>query len=330
MFAIRPTTSNAQSAELYNQQHNARQNIALRKSHLAQDLWTKAMDDDSNDTDNAGMRHSIRPRRAVAIRDSQEVIDITPSANRPVAPKQLFQSAPSLTRWHDLAMVEPGLGTAPGMSLPAVDEDRDSPSVRAFDLLRTRLRQTTQEHGWKNIGITSPTPGCGTTFMAANLALSLSRISGSRTILMDLNMRKPGIAKALNMPTHGAMSDFLNGHAAIGDHMVKTSETLALGLNNAADFDPSETLQAAQAAQTLELMRTALDPELVLYDLPAMLAYDDVSAFLPQLDGILLVSDGTQTMASQLAECERMLEGQVPLLGVVLNRARKDSIARYN
>jgi protein-tyrosine kinase len=35
-------------------------------------------------------------------------------------------------------------------------------------------------------------------------------------------------------------------------------------------------------------------------------------------------------MESQLAECERMLEGQVPLLGVVLNRARKDSIARYN
>ena len=45
--------------------------------------------------------------------------------------------------------------------------------------------------------------------------------------------------------------------------------------------------------------------------------------------GVLLVSDGTQTMGKQLVECERMLDGQVPLLGVVLNRARASSLTRY-
>jgi Mrp family chromosome partitioning ATPase len=67
----------------------------------------------------------------------------------------------------------------------------------------------------------------------------------------------------------------------------------------------------------------------VIYDMPPMLAFDDVSAFLPHLDGVLLVSDGTQTTARQLTECEQMLGGQVPLLGVVLNRARRSSIVRY-
>ena len=64
--------------------------------------------------------------------------------------------------------------------------------------------------------------------------------------------------------------------------------------------------------------------------MPAMLAHDDVSAFLPQLDGVLLVSDGTRTMAKQLRECERRLGGQVPLLGVVLNRARRNSVPSYD
>ena len=48
-----------------------------------------------------------------------------------------------------------------------------------------------------------------------------------------------------------------------------------------------------------------------------------------RLDGVLLISDGTQTMARHLRECERMLEGQVPLLGIVLNRARASSLPKY-
>lgn len=180
-----------------------------------------------------------------------------------------------------------------------------------------------------NIAVTAPTSGCGNTFTAVNLALSLSRISGSRTVLMDFNLRSPGVAQAFDMTPRGSMQDFLAGHAPIGDHMVKVSDTLALGLNNAADHNSAETIQTTETAHTLERMRAALQPELVIYDMPAMLVHDDVSAFLPQLDGVLLVSDGTQTMGRELMECERMLDGQVPLLGVVLNRARANSIPRY-
>jgi Mrp family chromosome partitioning ATPase len=76
-------------------------------------------------------------------------------------------------------------------------------------------------------------------------------------------------------------------------------------------------------------MRAAIRPDIVIYDLPGMLTYDDASAFLPQLDGVLLVSDGSQSMGRELKECERLMDGHVPLLGVVLNRARANSIARY-
>lgn len=271
----------------------------------------------------SGMRHSIRPRRIVLEQAQKraltEAFDSGPADNR-------FVSTAGADGWDMLEIEEPGARRAMTAAMPVVDSSRESPTARAFDLLRTRLRQTTQEHAWRNIAVTAPTTGCGNTFMAVNLALSLSRVPGSRTVLMDMNLRAPGVAKAFDLTARGPMREFLAGDVPMGNHLVRASETLALGLNDGPDANPAETLQDASTGLTLQKMRASLRPDLVIYDMPPMLGYDDVSAFLPQLDGVLLVSDGTQTMARQLKECERTLDGQVPLLGVVLNRARKDSI----
>lgn len=306
-----------------------------------------------------GMRHSIRPRRtptevaktAKVARKAQPKQDAVRPAQAKVVSKKTTRAQPvarpvpasapaaaqapvseprSITRWNDLALAEPGVRRALTSPMPVIDASRDSDSVRAFDLLRTRLRQVTTEKGWINIGITAPTAGCGTTFTAVNLALSLSRIAGSRTALMDMNLRRPGVAAAFDIDAPGGIGSYLSGETAMQDHMVRASNTLALGLSNRADPNAAEILQDAQTKRTLEQMRSALRPQLVIYDLPPMLAHDDVTAFAPQLDGVLLVSDGTQTMSEQVLECERMLKDQTPLLGVVLNRARTSSIQRYS
>jgi protein-tyrosine kinase len=246
----------------------------------------------------------------------------------PIVPRV---EAPTVLRgWEDLHKVDAGARKGAGKGIPVVDLARNNTSHRAFDLLRTRLRQTTQENNWVNIGVTAPTTHCGTTFTAVNLALSLSRVAGSRTVLMDMNLRDPSVMDAFDMAAPGEMQDYLFGDVEMTDHMMRISDTLALGLNAAPDENAAETLQNPKTHATLNAMRQALTPELVIYDLPPMLVSDDVSAFLPQLDGVLLVSDGTQTTAAQLLECERMLDGQVPLLGVVLNRARASSIPRYS
>ncbi len=272
----------------------------------------------------SGLRHSIRPRRVV-VEDAQKRAlaqsFATPHESR-------FVTDADAPRWEDLELEEAGENRAISSAMPVVDSHRDSPTARAFDLLRTRLRQVTQENGWRNIAITAPTSGCGNTFMATNLALSLSRVPGSRTVLMDFNLRKPGVAKAFDIEARGMMRYYLDGTVPMGRHLVRASETLALGLNDTADANPSETLQDPSTLLTLQKMRAALRPDMVIYDMPPMLGHDDVSAFLPQLDGVLLISDGTQTMSRQLVECERMLDNRVPLLGVVLNRARSNSITQ--
>jgi len=278
-----------------------------------------------------GMRHSIRPRRTVIDHEDEfdgdfSEGDLTFEDSLPAAPAvSRYIGDDRAPRWQDLPIATPG----PGGDMPLVDDHRNSAAARAFDLLRTRLRQTTLEHRWVNIAITAPTSGCGNSFSATNLALSLSRVPGSRTVLMDMNMRSPGLARAFDMQAPGAMSDLLSGRADLGKGMLRVSDTLALGLNDRAEVNAAEILQDSATAETLLRLRASLQPEIVLYDMPPMLEHDDLSAFLPQLDGVLLISDGSQTMARHLRECERMLEGQVPLLGIVLNRARASSLPKY-
>lgn len=207
--------------------------------------------------------------------------------------------------------------------LPLVSAFRSSPTARAFDLLRTRLIHSLKDHGWKRVAITSPSAGGGTTFCAVNLALSLARVPSSRTILMDMNFRSPGVAAALGIPAGGNMVDFLSGDVAMSDHLQRLSDSLVVATNRTADQDASEILHDQRTADVIEDMIVDCNADTVLFDLPPVLEHDDVTAFLPQVDGVLVISDGDQTTAAQLAACEKMLAGHAPLLGVVLNRAQQ-------
>ena len=257
--------------------------------------------------------------------------DTVEALTTPYVPQLTVPAAAPRDLWDLLHLQEPGTDQHILDGSQAAEDFRETEVSRAFDLLRTRLRQTAKQNGWTNIAVASPTAGCGNTFTAANLAASLSRVPSSRTVLMDFNMRNPGLAKALDMDASltGDLRDFLAGDVAISDYILRVSDTLAVGLTDETHRDASEIMQDPATAASLAEMRAALRPDIVLYDMPPLLSFDDTAAFLPQLDGVLLVSDGTQTMAKHLAECERILDGQVPLLGVILNRARASSIERF-
>lgn len=214
------------------------------------------------------------------------------------------------------------LGQKPSR-LPLVSAFRASPTARAFDLLRTRLLHSLKTHGWNRVAVTSPSAGGGTTFCAVNLALSLARIPASRTLLMDLNFRNPGIAAALGIAPHGNMADFLTGEVPMEQHLQRLSDTLAVGSNCAADQNASEILHDPRTSDVISTLIKDTMADTVLFDLPPVLEHDDVTAFLPQVDGVLLISDGDRTTAAELAACEKMLAGHAPLLGVVLNRAQQ-------
>ncbi|MBL4767822.1 MAG: CpsD/CapB family tyrosine-protein kinase [Rhodobacteraceae bacterium] len=224
--------------------------------------------------------------------------------------------------WTALRQVTIGGRQAFAGNIPLVSFNRTDPASRAFDQLRTLLLQILRSNGWNRVAISAPTQGCGSTFTAVNLGLSFARIPGSRTVLMDLNLRTPGIAKALGIQSRGDARGYLSGQIDTSQYLVRVKDTLALGLAGSPDQDAAELLHDPRTGVALSSMSDDLRPDVTLFDLPPILAFDDLAAFLPQVDGVLLVADGTKTTAAHIKACQRILDGQTKVLGVTLNQAR--------
>ncbi|MCP5074590.1 MAG: CpsD/CapB family tyrosine-protein kinase [Rhodobacteraceae bacterium] len=245
-----------------------------------------------------------------------EVEDQTETQHLP--PKKSLPAVISHDLWAELETVE--LDKKHLIRNRIISGTSGQEAQASFDVLRTRLLQTLHEQGWSRVAITSPSKGCGKTFVAANLALSLARRENSRTVLLDMNLRKPGLAKTLGVSHSGAMEYFLTGEQGTTDFMLKVGDNLAVGLNSRPVVEAAALLQNETTKETLETMQRDLEPEVVLYDLPAALYHDDVLAFLPQVDGVLLVIGGGKTSAAEVRKVENLLSDRAPLLGVILNR----------
>ena len=213
---------------------------------------------------------------------------------------------------------------------------REDPAHGAFDVLRTRLLQTLSENGWRRVAITSPGKDCGKTFTAANLAISLSRQENTRTLVMDFDMRRPSLHQVMGNHSPGSVGDMLRGMISPETHLhrmgrnpINAGRNIAFALNDRPEAYASELLQDPRSAETLRAIDEHYAPDVVLFDLPPALFYDDVIAARPLFDGVLLVVGGGLTTESEISEVERRLGDSMPVLGMVLNKAEGTDISRY-
>lgn len=264
-----------------------------------------------------------------------------PAANSPAVP------APGLGEEPDAAALDAAWDALPGLALDPrhlrrsliVTAGRTDPAHGAFDVLRTRLLAEMNRRGWRRLGITSPTKGCGKTFTSVNLAVTLSRLGGVRTLLLDLDMRQPALARAVGAPGglygSGSIGDMLRGlrtpEAALTRVVPGAMQLgrLALGLNGRREPFAAELVRDARTARALLRAEELLRPGITLLDLPPALAQDDVLALRPHYDALLMVAGGGQTTPRELKEAVRRLGPDAPILGVVLNKAEGEDVADY-
>ncbi|CDM61612.1 Chromosome partitioning ATPase, Mrp family, contains Fe-S cluster [Rhizobium tibeticum] len=197
-----------------------------------------------------------------------------------------------------------------------------SPAHAAFDMMRTKLLRLLRENKWTSVAITSPTPSCGKTCVALNLAFSLANQGDCRTVLVDLDLRRPQIGKALGIKNSGSIESFLKGDAGLRETFFRYGDNLAIAPNRQPMRFSAELLQSGAASQSLQAMRQEVKPDVILYDLPPMLSTDDVLAFLPNVDGVILVAASDQSTMSEVDICEQSLQEKTNVLGVVLNKSQ--------
>lgn len=207
---------------------------------------------------------------------------------------------------------------------------KSDPAHAAFDVLRTRLLRLLQEKGWRKVLVTSPAKGCGKTTVATNLAVSMARHAAVRTLLIDLDLKTPRVARCLGLDLVPiSVAKWLGSEAPVESQFVRVGDNLAVCPNTEPTRNSAELLQEAGTARRLKAAIDELAPSAVIFDLPPMLVCDDALAFLPQVDCVLLVAAAGQTTAEEIDECERLLEGNTNFLGVLLNKCELPSNSAY-
>ena len=193
-----------------------------------------------------------------------------------------------------------------------------------FDMMRTKVIQQMRANGWRRLAITSPTPDCGKSTIALNLAFSLARQTELRTILAEIDLRRPTLAATLGLTAslhnRPGFASVLQDRAGFADSALRYGTGLALALNAGPVHNPAELLHGNSVAPALAAIEQRYAPDLMLFDMPPMFVSDDVMAFLGHVDAVLLIAGAETTTIKEIDACERDLAAQTNVMGVVLNK----------
>ena len=191
-----------------------------------------------------------------------------------------------------------------------------------FDVMRTKLLQQMRANNWRRLAITSPSAACGKSMITLNLGFSLARQTDIRTIVAELDLRRPSLGKTLGVTQPHSFARVLAGEAGLAENALRHSHNLMLATNQSSSRNPAELLNGAGVPSILAGIEATYAPDLMIFDMPPMLVSDDAMAFIGQVDCVLLVAAAEATTIKEIDACERELASQTNVMGIVLNKCR--------
>lgn len=222
--------------------------------------------------------------------------------------------------WASLPAIDITPGLARRMRLNAILGTEFS---TPFDILRSRVARQMQEGGWTRLAVTSPTMQCGKSTIALNLALSLARYGQLRILLLDFDLRRPSMARMLDINGQAApITGLLRPQGTLAGHAVRYGSNLAICLNSTPVHHSAELLQGEATAAALDRIETDWQPDIMIFDTPPMRGCDDNLGFFSQIDCALIVASAGHSTLAQIDRCEQEVANLTNVLGTVLNKCR--------
>ncbi len=201
----------------------------------------------------------------------------------------------------------------------------------AFRALRTSLLLSQADHPPQVILMTSALPREGKTTAAVNLAVTLAQL-GDKTLLVDADLRKPGINRALSLVDgkHAGLSSYLAGVSSLDlitvPHPAITN--LAAIPTGPIPPNPADLLSSRRLTELVADLRSRY--KFVVIDSPPIMAATDAVILSVVVDGVLLVVRSGETPKEAFTRTRDLLAGvKCRVLGVVLNAVDASSPDYY-
>ena len=191
----------------------------------------------------------------------------------------------------------------------------------AFRALRTSILLSQADHPPQVILVTSALPREGKTTAAANLAVTLAQL-GDRTVLVDADLRKPGVGRLLNLAggKYAGLSSYLAGVSSLD--LVSVPHPAIPNLvaipTGPLPPNPADLLSSHKLADAIAELRTKF--KFIVIDSPPVMAATDAVILSVQADGVLLVVRSGETPKEAFTRTRDLLNSvKCRILGVVLN-----------
>lgn len=206
-----------------------------------------------------------------------------------------------------------------------------SPMSESFRALRTALLLSRPDRPPQVILVSSALPREGKTTVAANLAVTLAQL-GDKTVIVDADLRKPGVGRLLNLGTgkYAGLSSFLAGVSTLD--LVSVPHPAIPNLTaiptGPLPPNPADLLASHKLTEAIAELRTKY--KFIVIDSPPIMAASDAVILSVKADGVLLVvRSGETPKVAFTRTCSLLTSVNCHLLGIVLNAVNSSAPDYY-
>jgi len=202
----------------------------------------------------------------------------------------------------------------------------DSNVAEQYRMLRGRIDSMCETHPIRTIAMASANAGEGKSTSSINLAIVTAMSVGRQVLLVDCDLRRPSVSRALGIEPRAGLAEVLLDRATLDEAVVKVE-----GLNldvlavRGQPANPSELLASAQMRTLMEEISRRYDRAIL--DTPATLGIPDSKTVTELCDGMVMVVRADRTPREDVIATLEILDRR-RLLGMVLNGADTDG-GRY-
>jgi capsular exopolysaccharide synthesis family protein len=186
-----------------------------------------------------------------------------------------------------------------------------------FRLLATRLQQLQQSRKFKSVLLTSALSGEGKSLVIANLAVSLAQGGQQRVLVVDADLRKPGLSSIFEVNGRPGLREWHQTNRAVSEFICRIPDINVWVLPAGQTIvDPLELLNSPRIADVLTSLTAVFD--WVLIDSPPLLPLADAEIISRICDGTMIVVRREKSPKSALKQAlERVAPSK--MTGLLLN-----------
>ena len=205
--------------------------------------------------------------------------------------------------------------------------DQRSTFAEAINTIRTGLIFSNIDNPPKSILITSTNGSEGKTTLAINLAVALSQMD--KTLLIEMDLRKPAVGKDLDIKADMGLSDLLSGKTdANVFHQVEGAPNLSVITCGTIPPNPMELISSKRFANLLHSLRERFTH--IVIDSPPTLPVSDSCVLAKMVDATIIAVKAEETKISMAKETiTRLRKVNATITGVVLTQASPQKMSYY-